>query len=58
MNLSEELLAVLQRAKESDEYFNPWIISGVLNAIRDGCPTADTLITDEMDKWAVDMWGQ
>ena len=33
MNLSQELINVLEKAKETNEYFNPHIIQGVQNNI-------------------------
>lgn len=56
MNLSEELIVVLERAKQTDEYFNPHIINGVINAIYDGDPDADKLVSDELADWAVSMY--
>ena len=50
MNLSQELINVLEKAKEANKYFNPFIIQGVLNGIREGCPKADELISYELDR--------
>jgi len=58
MNLSKELINVLEKAKESGEYFNPYIIQGVLNGIEEGCPEADKLISKELHEWAQDMWSR
>jgi hypothetical protein len=33
MNLSQELINVLEKTKEANEYFNPHIIQGVQNNI-------------------------
>lgn len=58
MNLSQELINVLEKAKETNEYFNPYIIQGVLNGIEEGCPKANELISRELEKWAQDMWSR
>jgi len=58
MNLSQELINVLEKAKEANKYFNPFIIQGVLNGIREGCPKADELISYELDRWAQNMWSR
>lgn len=55
MNLAKELILVLEKAKKTNEYFNPFIIQGVLNGIREGCPQADEIITYDLSKWASDM---
>lgn len=57
MNLSEELIKVLEKAMAEDTYFNPVIITGVLDAIQDGYPEANTLISNELSEWACNMWG-
>ena len=48
MNLSQELINVLEKAKETNKYFNPYIIQGVLNGIEEGCPEVDKLISKEL----------
>jgi hypothetical protein len=58
MNLSQELINVLEKAKETNKYFNPFIIQGVLNGIQEGCPEADELISHELHEWALNMWGR
>jgi len=50
MNLSQELINVLEKAKETNRYFNPYIIQGVLKGIEEGCPKADELISYELDR--------
>lgn len=35
MNLQDEVLAVIRKAKDSDEYFNPYLIQGILDTISD-----------------------
>ena len=45
MNLSQELIDVLEKAMKEDVYFNPYIIYGVLNGIEEGCPESDKLIS-------------
>lgn len=55
MDLAKELVAVLEKAKQSGEYFNPFIIQGVLNGIHEGCQRADEIITDDLSNWASDM---
>jgi hypothetical protein len=56
MNLAEELIKVLQKAKDENIYFNPYIVNGVLEAINDGCPEANNIISEDTTKWAYDMW--
>lgn len=58
MNLSQELINVLEKAMKEDKYFNPYIIQGVLNGIEEGCPEADKLISKELHEWAQDMWSR
>ena len=58
MNLSQELINVLEKAKESGEQLNPYIIQGVLNGIQEGCPEVDELISYELEKWAINMWSR
>ena len=58
MNLSQELINVLEKAMKTNEYFNPFIISGVLNGIQKGCPEADRLISEELYEWAQSMWSR
>ena len=58
MNLSQELINVLEKAKETNKYFNPYIIQGVLNGIEEGCPEAGKLISKELHEWAQDMWSR
>jgi hypothetical protein len=53
--LAKELIAVLEKAKQTGEYFNPFIIQGVIGGIQDGCPEADEIITDDLSKWASNM---
>jgi len=43
---------------KTNEYFNPHIISGVLNGIQKGCPEAGKLISKELEKWAQNMWSR
>jgi hypothetical protein len=37
MNLTEEVISLLRKAKETDEYFNPWILffEGINNRFHD-----------------------
>lgn len=56
MNISQELINVLEKAMKTNEYFNPHIISGVLNGIQEGCPEADKLVSRELYEWAYNMW--
>lgn len=58
MNLSQELINVLEKTMKTNEYFNPRIISGVLNGIQEGCPEADKLISRELEKWSENMWSR
>ncbi len=58
MDLTKELMAVLEKAKQSGEYFNPFIIQGVLDGIHEGCPQADKIITDDLSKWASNMFSR
>ena len=58
MNLSQELINVLEKAMKENAYFNPHIIQGVLNGIQDGCPEADKLVSRELEKWALNMWSR
>ena len=58
MDLAKELIAVLEKAKQSGKYFNPFIIQGVLDGIHDGCPQADEIITDGLSNWASDMFSR
>lgn len=58
MDLSKELIAVLQKAKDDGSYFSPWTIQGVLEAIYDGDPFAEEKISDELSKWAVNMFSR
>lgn len=37
MNLSQELINVLEKTMKTNEYFNPYIILGILNGIEEGC---------------------
>lgn len=56
MDLADELISVLEKAKETNDYFNPWIIQGVLNGISDGDIDADKKISKELWKWSMDMF--
>jgi hypothetical protein len=58
MNLSEELIIILEKAMAEDTYFNPHIIDGVLTGIETGDPRADELISDKLSKWANNMWSR
>jgi len=58
MNLSEELIKVLEKAMIEDVYFNPHIIAGVLNGIEEGDSDADKLVSSELSNWAYNMWSR
>lgn len=58
MNLSQELIDVLEKSMRMNEQLNPYIIQGVLKGIREGCPEADKLISRELEKWAQNMWSR
>jgi len=58
MNLSLELIKVLEKAMAEDVYFNPYIIAGVLNGIEEGDPDADKIISNELNSWAYNMWSE
>jgi len=56
MNLAEEIIAVLEKARLTKDYHNPWMVNGILNAIVEGCPDSEKIITRDIDKWANEMW--
>lgn len=58
MDLAKELISVLEKAKQTGEYFNPFVIQGVLGGIYEGCPQADEIITDDLSKWASNMFSR
>lgn len=58
MDLSSELLSVLEKAKREGDYYNPWILSGVLNSIREGDPNAEEKISEELDNWVFNMFSR
>ena len=58
MDLAKELILVLEKARQTNEYFNPFVIQGVLAGIQEGCLQADALITDELSRWASNMYSR
>ena len=58
MDLSKELVAVLEKAKQTGGYFNPFIIQGVIDGIQDGCQDADEIISDDLNEWATNMFSR
>jgi len=58
MNLSEELIKVLEQARLTGEYHSPIITDGVLNAILEGDPHSEELISDELAKWSSSLWSR
>ena len=54
MDIYKELLALLYKAKEVDEYFNPHALHGIIEVIEDA-GHAD-LIPDEIYEWVRNMW--
>lgn len=59
MNLTEEIITLLRKAKDTNEYFNPWILEGICNALVDGDPDiAEDGIPDDIDNWVNGMWSR
>ena len=58
MDLHKELIQLLERAKATDEYFNPHLLSDILTAIENTHFSDDNIIPDELNKWAQDMWSR
>lgn len=59
MDLHKELIQLLEKAKETDEYFNPFLLDGVVEAIRDTYPgDFDKLISNELCDWIVGMYSR
>jgi len=58
MNLAEESIILLEKAKESEEYHNPWLIQKIIDGVCLACPNADMLISDELCVWAVEMFSR
>ena len=56
MDLAQELVDLLRKAKDSDEYFNPNTTDGVIDAIRLGY--GDEAVPDDICKWSTDMWSR
>lgn len=57
MNLTEEVITLLRKAKETDEYFNPWILQGICDALGDGDPKiAENGMPDDVVDWIRGMW--
>jgi hypothetical protein len=55
MDLSTELIALLRRAMETDEYFNPWMLQTIIDAIYDYDNDAYRKIPDDIEKWVSNM---
>lgn len=58
MDLHAELIALLQKAKSTNEYFNPHLLIDVLNAIDDTHSSDESIVPDELRKWAFDMYSR
>lgn len=60
MDLHKELIQLLEKAKETDEYFNPFLLDGVVEAIRNTYPgeDVDKLISNELHDWIVGMYSR
>ena len=58
MYVAKELIEVLEKAMETNEYFNPHIINGVIESIQDGDPDSKNIISNELLNWAYKMWSR
>lgn len=59
MDLHKELIQLLEKAKCTDEYFNPFLLDGVVEAIRDTYSgDFDKLFSDELHDWIVGMYSR
>ncbi len=58
MGLAKELISVLEKARQTDEYFNPFIIQGVIECITLAHPQASELISDDLQEWATYMYSR
>lgn len=59
MNLTEEVIALFRKAKETDEYFNPWILQGICDALAEGDPKiSENGMPDDVIDWIYEMWSR
>jgi hypothetical protein len=54
MDLAYEIMAVIEKARITDEYFNPHGLSALLDAINEYY--GESYISDDIDKWVSNMW--
>lgn len=58
MNFSKELIQVLEKAKDSKEYFNPFLLFGIINSIMDYDPEGYSLVSKDLLDWAEQMFSR
>ncbi len=56
-NLFDGIISVLESAMETEMYFNPHVLKGILDTL-DEFYFADRDIPEEILKWAEDMWSR
>lgn len=58
MNLHAELIVLLEKAKTTDEYFNPYLLTAILEAIEDTHSSDADIVPNELSEWAYDMFSR
>lgn len=59
MDLTKEIIELLRKAMETKEYFSPFILAGIRDALEMGDPDIhDNGFPDDIDKWIDKMWSR
>lgn len=58
MDLHKELITLLEQAKTTDEYFNPYLLTAIIEAIEDTHSSDANITPNELKEWAYDMFSR